>query len=355
MSAAQTPGTPAPVNSPAPGLADAGAEPVTPEGVVGPSSDEGGGDELEVTRAKAREILFSDKSDDEIATELGELAEKVEPTKPKVEEKPKPEEKPKDEVELSKKWARLSAQEDRLVARQKQAAETLKQLEAREAAIAEREALAKDPVEFLSKQGWDKDRIVKWIQDDGKIDPEVMVKQLDEKYRTEIENLKKEREQERQELESTRRTRDMERVEGALNDEVMQLAKTDAELGVLKRLVEKNPQKFEPFIQKRVGTIIREVWNKTFNKGEHEGTNRGTVVDPRDALLYLQTELAELQLADPGQAPAVRSANPVAVEPTPITNQATSQRQVRPVTYDETDPEARRAHSKRILDGEIEE
>ncbi len=108
-------------------------------------------------------------------------------------------------------------------------------------------------------------------------------------------------------------------------------------------------------MQTRVGSIIREVWKKTFNKGENEGTGKGTVVDPRDALLYLQSELTELQLGDPGQAPAVRSANPVAVEPTPITNQATSARSVRAVEYDESDPEQRRERARKILEGEIDE
>lgn len=350
MTVAVAPGTPAagnPTASPAPAAVGAGIDSSAVDGVVGPSPDAGDGDETETARAKAREILFSDKTDEEVEAELAKVAKPAETTKPA--------EQPKDEVALSKKWAKLTAQEDRLVERQKKAAESIKSLEAREAAIIEREQLAADPVAFLQKQGWDKDRIVKWIQDDGKIDPETMVKQLDEKYRTEIANLKKEREQERLELENTRRTREMSDVENELNQEVLHLAKTDDELGVLKRLTEKNPKKFEPFIQKRVGSIIAEAWRKTFNQGEFEGTNKGMVVDPRDAMLYLQAELAELQLADPGQVPAVRSANPVAVEPTPITNQATSQRNVRPSTYDETDPEARRAHAQRILDGEIDE
>ncbi len=204
---------------------------------------------------------------------------------------------------------------------------------------------------YLQKAGWDKDRIVKWIQDDGKIEPELMVKQLDDRYKTEIQKLREERETERRELENSRRERQMADTEAELGRVTLDLARTDPELGDLKRLIEKNPKKFEGHFKERVGAIIREVWKKTFDPA----TGKGTVVDPRDALVYLQQELAEYQLS-PGQAPAARTANPGAVEPSPITNQASSQRTVRAaVDYDELDPEARRARSEAYLRGEIEE
>jgi hypothetical protein len=304
--------------------------------VVGPSPEGSGEDDgdLEVARRKAREILFDGK-DPEAEPEPEAKPKPVEPPKPKAEEK--------DEIALSKKWAKVTAQEDRLVKRQKEHAAKEDALKEREAKIAAAEQKMNDPVAYLAERGWTKDQIVQWIQSDGKVDPEILVKQLDERHRKEIEELRAERAKEREELENTRRQRDMERVTSELAREVKHLYLNDSELSLVKTLVEKNPKKFESFMQSRVEQIIRTVWDR-----------EKQVVDPRDALLYAQQELAELQLANPGQAPAVKPATPVAVEPTPITNGATSSRTVRPVDYDESDPEARRAKAARILAGEEE-
>ncbi len=358
MTVAVSPGTPAPGNpaSPAPSTAaDPSSVPTAPDGVVGPSPDEGAdGDGMGDARRKAREILFAEKEPeggDEVVE--GEAKSEVKPTEPKTEERPK------DEIALSKEWARVSAQETRLKTKQKEflAEKTAFSTEKESVLKAKQdlESQLNDPVAYLSKAGWSKDKIVEWIQSDGKVDPEILVKQLSEKHQKEIDELRAERKREREELEGAQQQRRMAEVEGQLNDEVVAMVGSDAELAALKRLIDKNPQKFKPFVQTRVGSIIREVWKKTFNKGENEGTGKGTVVDPRDALLYLQSELTELQLGDPGQAPAVRSANPVAVEPTPITNQATSARSVRAVEYDESDPEQRRERARKILEGEIDE
>jgi hypothetical protein len=358
MSAAVAPGNP--VAAPPAALAEAppvaapeGHEPgsAEPEDVVG------------LSRAKARELLFSGKSDEEVdadATDhVAKPKAKAEPEKPKAEP-----EKPKEDVdiEISRRYAKVDAQEKRLKEHRKEF-ETEKNTftTERESLLKEKqelESVKNNPIDFLSKAGWSKEKIVEWIQGDGRVDPEILVKQLDEKHQRELAELRAERQREKDEFETEqegrRRQRDLQRVEGELNTEVKSLVMTDAELGVLKRLIDKKPEKFEAFVQKRVGAIIAEVWTKTLNKGEHEGTGRGEVVDPRDALLYLQRELAELQLDSPGQVPAVKSANPAAVEPTPITNHATSQRTVQAVTYDETDPEARRARAAAILAGEIE-
>lgn len=341
MTVSIAPGTPAPGNpaSPAPGAVDTGSEPSSaPEGVVGPSPDEGDGDELSVARRKAREILFAKEEPEEGAEEPPAPA----PAPPKVEEKPK------DEIALSKEWARVSAQEKRLKEKQRVYLEQNTALQGEREAVLkakqEHEALINDPVAFLSKAGWDKDKIVQWIQSDGKVEPEILIKQLSEKHQREMEELRSERKREQEELNLTRQTREMERVEGELGQEVKTMVSTDPELAILKRLVSKDPKKFEAFIDGRVKKIITDVWKKSKQ-----------AVDPRDALLYLQSELAELQLADPGQAPAVKPATPAAVEPTPITNQATASRTVRPVEYDESDPEQRRARAAKILAGEIDE
>ena len=251
----------------------------------------------------------------------------------------------------SKKWAKLRAQEDRLVKRQKEFAEEQKSwgertkaIEAREAAIAEREALVNDPLALLNKAGWTKEKIVDWIQSDGKVDPELLIKQISENHQKQIEELKAERERERVELENAKRQREFQRVEGELYAEVSAVLKSDQELPSLQKLLQKRPQQ-EAFLQRRVGEIIRTVWQA-----------KQEVVAPRDALLYLESELAAIQLADPGPAPAARPANPAAVEPRPITNQATSQRSVQPLSnYDESDPEARRARARAVLSGELPE
>lgn len=342
MSAAVAPGTPAPavVNSPASEGADGSSE--AADAVVGPSADDG---DPEALRAKARELLFSGKSEEEVEAELAPKP------KPKA-EVAKPEE--KDDIALSKEWARVSAQEKRLREKQKAHLTEVESLKAERETLlkerSEREALQNDPVAFLQKAGWDKDKIVQWIQSDGKIEPELLIKQISEKHQKEIEELRAERSKERTELDNARRERAKAETEAALGDEVLHMSKSDPELADLRRLLEKNPKKFEPFIKNRVGSILQEVWKKTFDPA----TGKGTLVDPREALVYLQAELAELQLA-PGQAPAARTANPGAVEPSPITNHATSQRTVRSVDYDEMDPEARRARSEAFLRGEIEE
>lgn len=350
MTVAVAPGTPAAAAPPA----AAPDSPAPDAGDVSPSVDGDGGDDVENVRSKAREILFSGKSDDEVEAELKSKPEtKPAPEKPKVEP-----EKPKDEIELSRKWAKYNDQNERLVKRQKahlaEVETKTKELSDREAKLAAREALHNDPVKYLVDHGWTKDQIVDWIKSDGKVDPEILVKQLESRHQQQIEELRKEREREKAEFqreqEDRQRQREMQRVENELNQEVKQLVDSDSELGVLKRLVAKKPEKFEAFVNKRVGEIIREVWRRTFDPE----TETGRTVDPREALLYLQSELAELQLTDPGQAPAVKPATPVAVEPTPITNGATSQRVVRSTQVDESDVDALRAKAARILAGEEE-
>jgi hypothetical protein len=309
---------------------------------TGESGDSG--DEAADARRKAREVLFSDKEPEEASAD----ADKSKGAKP-AEKKPELEPEVKeDEVQLSKKWAKVRAQEDRLVKRQKEFAEQQRAFEASKSEVeslktklAEREAQMNDPVKFLAAAGWTKDRIVEWIQSDGKVDPEILVKQFSEKHQKELEELKAERERERQELLVEKQSRQLETLKHELDTEVATMAKTDPEFALLQKFIAK---KGEAGVQKRVRDIIAQVFNQ-----------KKQVVDPRDVLVYLERELAEIQLGDsPGQVPAARPANPVAVEPKPITNQATSQRTVVPVEYDESDPEARRARAAAILRGEIQ-
>jgi hypothetical protein len=363
MSAAVMPGTPSPASPAAPPSAPAGQGQLPANSVEhGAAEADSGetGDIVSDARKKARELLFSTKTDAEVDEEAeGHVKKKPEV---KVEAKKEPE-KPKEDpdIEVSRRFAKVHAQETRLKERQK---ELLTEKETfskeKESILKEKqelEAMRNDPVGFMAKAGWTKEKIVEWIQGDGRVDPEILVKQLDEKHQRELAELRAERQREKEayetEQQDRQRKRDMERVEGELYTEVKSLVDSDGELGTLKRYIAKKPEKNEAVIQRRVGSIIAECWKRTFNKGENEGLNKGTVVDPRDALLYLQQELAELQL-EPGQAPAVKPANPAAVEPSPITNHATSQRTIQNVEYDETDPEARRARAAAILAGEIE-
>lgn len=296
------------------------------------------GDEAAVARRKAREVLFSDKDPEEA---LAEVEKKPEA---KAEEKPEPEkpkdERSEDEIALSREWRKFRQDRKAFEADQKKFKATAEGLTQREAKVAEREAQMNDPVQFLAAAGWTKDRIVEWIQSDGKVDPEILVKQFSEKHQKELEELKAERERERQELMLEKQSRQLETLKHELDAEVASMAKQDPEFTLLQKFIAK---KGEAGVQKRVRDIIAQVWNQ-----------KQQVVDPRDVLVYLERELAEIQLGDaPGQVPAVKSANPAAVEPKPITNQATSQRTVVPVDYDETDPEARRARAAAILRGEI--
>ncbi len=323
-----------------------GAEPAAPPVTPEPSgADAGGEDPVTEARRKAREVLFSDKEPEEATGgEEEKPAAEAKPEEKKPEEA-KPED--KDEIALSKKWAKFHAQEKRLVERQKKFAEeqrsletTRTEIESLRSKLAEREAQMNDPVAFLASAGWTKDQIVQWIQSDGKVEPEILIKQLSEKHQKEMEELRAEREREREELKRERTKRELDRVGAELDSEVSTMLKGDPEFGLLQKFVAK---KGEAGVQKRVKDIIAKVW------GEKQ-----QVVDPRDVLVYLERELAEIQLSDPspGQAPAVKTANPVAVEPKPITNQATSQRTVVPQEEEDT-LEGWRARSRAILRGEI--
>lgn len=346
MSEAAAPAV-APTATPTLGSLMAAGDP-SPAPVTTPEAGDAGGDDADPVaeaRKKARELLFNG-----VEAEVDENGEPVE-AKPAAEKPPEPEKKPEaekpegDEVALSKEWRRLRAQEDRLVKRQKEFAETQRslesktaELETRAAKLAEREAQMNDPVAFLQSAGWDKDRIVQWIQGDGKVDPEILVKQLSDRHQKEMEELRAEREREREQLQTEKQQREFQRLGAELDHETSTMLK-DADFPLLQRFT---ARKGEAGVQKRVKDIIAKVWQE-----------KRTVVDPREALVYLERELAEVQLTDsPGQVPAARPANPAAVEPKPITNQATSQRTVVP-QEDEDNLDGWRARARKIMRGEI--
>lgn len=335
--AAPAPAAPA---APPPTLGELMTAPDAPDAGAAEADSGDSGDEAAEARRKAREVLFSDKEPEEAAADAEKKPEaKTEPEKKPEPEKPK-DERSEDEIALSREWRKFRQDRKAFEADQKKFKATVEGLTQREAKIAEREAQMNDPVQFLAAAGWTKDRIVEWIQSDGKVDPEILVKQFSEKHQKELEELKAERERERQELMQEKQTRQLETLKHELDAETVSMLK-DPEFSLLQKFVAK---KGEAGVQKRVRDIIAQVWNQ-----------KKEVVDPRDVLVYLERELAEIQLGDaPGQVPAVKSANPAAVEPKPITNQATSQRTVVPVDYDETDPEARRARAAAILRGEIQ-
>jgi Skp family chaperone for outer membrane proteins len=287
-------------------------------------------------RSKARETLFS-----------------AEEPAPEVEAKPEPAKaepeapKPKDEVDLSKSWAKHDRERASLAKKKAEFAAQVKEFEAKQAEFEPKNAgleeAYRDPIAFLGKAGWDKDKIMQWVMGDGKVDPELLVKQLETRHQEEIRKLREERETEKKELESARRTREFERVESELYQDVSAQLK-DPKFELLQKLVAKNPKQ-EGVLQRRVGEIISAVYKKT--SGE-------TVVDPADALAYLQAELAEIQLSDPAPSPAVKPAKLAAVEPKPITNSSHGERVVSTVGYDETDPAQRKERVRQILAGEIE-
>jgi vacuolar-type H+-ATPase subunit I/STV1 len=287
-------------------------------------------------RSKARETLFSAE----------EPAETPEVPASKPEEKPEPP-KTKDELDLSKSWAKHDRERASLARKKAEFAALVKEFETKQAEFepknADLQTAYSDPIAFLGKAGWDKDKIMQWVMGDGKVDPELLVKQLETRHQEEIRKLREERDQEKQELEDARRARELERVESELYQDVSAQLK-DPRFELLQKLVAKNPKQ-EAVLQKKVGEIIAAVYKKSGNE---------TVVDPADALAYLQAELAEIQLADPAPSPAVKPAKLAAVEPKPITNSSHGERVVSTVTYDETDPAQRKERARQILAGEIE-
>ena len=303
------------------------------------ANDASGVDIVSDARQKARELLFSDKEPEKEAPEEPKVEAKPEAAPEP--EKPKPEERSQDEIALSKEWGKIRRDRKAFDADSKKLKAEMEAFKSREAALAAKEAKLNDPVAFLNENGWSKDRIIEFIQSDGKVDPEILIKQLGEKHQRELAELRAEREREREGLESEKQQRQLASLKSELDAEVSALAK-EPDFKLLQRFIAK---KGEAGVQKRVADIIAEVWNK-----------KKEVLDPRDVLVYLEQELAEIQLGDaPGQPPAVKSANAAAVEPRPITNKATSERTVIPSDYDEEDPEARRERAAKILRGEIEE
>lgn len=339
MSATQAIGTPAAAPAvPPPVAVEAPAAAVETPAV--PAAD-GSDDDPGERRRKAREILFA-KEEPAEGDEPAEvkLAPKVEPkTEP---EKPKEQEaRSDDEIALSREWKKFRQDRKAFDAQSKEFKAKSEAFAEREAKLAAREAKLNDPVAFLAESGWTKDKIVEFIQSDGKVDPEVLVKQFSEKHQRELEELRAERKREQEALEFEKNQRKLDQLGAQLDAEVATMVDGET-YPLLKRFVAKKGMK-------SIQTRVRDAIAKVFQQKQE-------VVAPEDALAYFENELAEIQLGDaPGQLPAVQSAKAAAVEPNPITNQATSQRVVVPSQYDETDPEARRRRAKAILDGEIEE
>lgn len=319
-------------------MSDAGPAAVAPQAVVPPSpppeapAEAGAGPEavVEDARAKAREILFA-------------KGEEPEPEKSEVKpEPPKKPEEPPPETEISKRYAKVHAQEKRLSERQKAFLAEQETFKSRAQQLEQREALAKsDPVAFLEQTGWTKDQIIDWIRSDGKIEPEKLIKDLDSKYQQEIQRMREEREAEKAALEQERRQRDVQKVEQMLVDEVTHHLGS-GRFPILASITQGDAEE-RGSLDQRVKEITLQVFQKTKK-----------AVEPHEVLEYLEGRWAKTVSRLPGQAPAVKSASPVAVEPKPITNEATASRTVRPVDYDELDPEQRQARVQAILRGEIE-
>lgn len=287
------------------------------------------GDVVEDARAKARKILFDKEQEEEAA--------------PKVEAKPEPKkEEPPPETELSKKFAKVHAQETRLKEKQKAFLAEQDAWKPRVQELEQKEQLAKaDPVAFLERAGWTKDQIIEWIRSDGKIEPEKLIKDLDSKYQQEIQRMREEREAEKQAFEQEKRQREVSKVEQMLTDEVSHHLGT-GKYPILASIVNGDAEE-RGSLDHKVREITMQIWKKTQK-----------AVEPHEVLEYLEGRWAKTVARLPGQAPAVKSATPVAVEPRPITNSATAERSVQPDTYDELDPEQRAARAAAILRGEIE-
>lgn len=312
--------------------AAAPAAPPPPPPVEAPET----GDIVEDARAEARKILF-EKREEEAEAE----AKKPEPAAPKVEEKPKEPDQPSD-TEVSRRFAKVHAQEKRLSERQKAfLAEQESFKAAREEVESLRSRAKADPVAFLEQTGWTKDQVIDWIRSDGKIAPEQLIKDLDSKYQQEIQKMREEREAEKLAFEREKAQRSVQKVEQMLTDEVTALL-GEGKYPILASITGGDAEE-RSSLDHKVREITMQIWHKTKK-----------AVEPHEVLAYLEGRWAKTVARLPGQAPAVRSANPVAVEPKPITNAATAERTVRPDDYDELDPEQRQARVAAILRGEIE-
>lgn len=207
--------------------------------------------------------------------------------------------------------------------------------------------MKKDPLGALEKSGWTVEKLVAWIQNDGKHTPESLIEETRSKYDTEIEALRKENEEIKNGLKKSR-------FESAAAQYEAKATATMEALMPSYEYISKYDLKTEvaPKVLQNIAYIYREggnVGDKHYPKG--------TALDPKVILDYFEAQTAKEVSrfgVRPGQAGAAnRAANPGAVQPKTLSNADTGARGVRTQDDDDSvfDREAALRQVNQMLNG----
>lgn len=201
---------------------------------------------------------------------------------------------------------------------------------AKEAEFAKFEADAKtSPLGVLEKFGWSVEKLVKFIQNDGKHSPEDLIKDTKSEYEKRFETQQKE-------LEELRNSLKQDKVKSAASQYEANAIKTMEGLMDKYEFINKYDLKTEiaPKVLQNIAHIYRE-------GGEINGVKypKGTALDPKTVLDYFEAQTAKEVSRfgiRPGQAGATSSvAKPGAAQPKALSNADTSSRGVKASDEDE--------------------
>ena len=200
---------------------------------------------------------------------------------------------------------------------------------AKEAEFAKTEADFKaSPLGVLEKYGWDVPKLVKWIQNDGKLGPEEQIQDT----RVEYDKRLQEHSKKVEELENKLKERDFKAAASQYEAKALETMR-----GLIDKyeFVSKYDLATEvaPKVLQNIAAIYRE-------GGELNGVKypKGTALDPKTVLDYFESKeaaaLARFGIR-PGQAGATSGvAKPGAVQPKALSNSDTASRGVKPPSDD---------------------
>jgi hypothetical protein len=277
----------------------------------------------------------------------------------KTEDKKKPEDLTQDK--LSRGFAKLKDQEERLARRYEtwqgevkaKEAELAKFKEERAAFETKREVYYKNPEQLLADHGWDVDKFVQYVMSDGKVPPDVLARQLQDQHKADLEKTRKEIE----ELKSVRQREEDAQLASEYDRQVATrvesiIGKDDA---FLPEAAESYPMFLRVIEEFGRDEVLEDVKRALIK--HHQDT--GQVVDPLRAVMYLDRayrqrfpKMASKLGGNPAQNGAGASANSGAEKPRQLTTSDRSD--IGTPSEEELDqmtPEERRARATRIFQG----
>ncbi len=305
----------------------AGAPPpaaAPPPPAVEPGEFDSGGDE-DALLAQALQTLDSgEEQGDEI---------------PDTEPQPKPKEPAKEEqtqAKLSKGFAKLAEQEDRLDRRykawQSEQAQATTELQAARAEVATYKAAMEQakqsPLSALKALGWEYDQLAQYVLKDGQLPPAMMAKHLEEHQKSEYSKLEAQVQEMRRQAERANLERQGREYEGRVESEVQGLFADGSEAATQYPNFAhhfKNGRGVDLMID--VKRVLAQHFNETCVRDPKTGRiiKPGEVVASERAVRYVESILAKMQVGqlpaagrNPGQPGAAQAANAGAAKPRPL-------------------------------------